>query len=228
MKTHLFTYGSDKRFSFDFSTDEGIERLTIFLNDVVICLCKRVDFLEYYFEEIKQHASTLLKEMNDFNKSENSNFKTDNNEKFINKLKIKYVNNIKFPLQLLEKETYFTVNSNRYDLVSPTKHWTAYHQAKKHDFISYDLYLALVKSMEDFMMRLTPPANYKDKKTTVKKFIESMDVNLGTYVYKINDLQHGITKFSNDEAIRLSNLSLSKNIKIQLIIMLINYFNHYQ
>jgi hypothetical protein len=82
--------------------------------------------------------------------------------------------------------------------------------------------------MEDFMMRLTPHANYKDKKTTVRKFIESMDVNLGTYVYKINDLQHGITEFINEEAIRLSNLSLSKNIKIQLIIMLINYFNYYQ
>jgi hypothetical protein len=166
--------------------------------------------------------------MNDFNKSENSNFQTDKNEKFLNKMKIKYVNNIKFPLQLLEKETYFTVNSNKYDQVSPTKHWTFYHEGKKHDFISYDLYISLVKSMEDFMMRLTPHANYKDKKTTVRKFIESMDVNLGTYVYKINDLQHGITEFINEEAIRLSNLSLSKNIKIQLIIMLINYFNYYQ
>ena len=143
-------------------------------------------------------------------------------------MKIKYVNNIKFPLQLLEKETYFTVNSNKYDSVSPTKHWTDYHQANKHDFISYDLYLALVKSMEDFMKKLKPHAIYKDQKLTIRKFIESMDVNLGTYVYKINDLQHGITEFINDEAIRLSNLSLSKNIKIQLIIMLINYFNHYQ
>jgi hypothetical protein len=166
--------------------------------------------------------------MNDFNKSENSNFQTDKNEKFLNKLKIKYVNNIKFPLQLLEKETYFTVNSNRYDPVSPTKHWTAYHQAKKSGFISYDLYSALVKSMEDFMTKLKPHAKFRDQKTTIRSFIESMDLNLGTYSDKINDLQYGITEFINDEAIRLSNLSLSKNIKIQLIIMLINYFNHYQ
>jgi hypothetical protein len=82
--------------------------------------------------------------------------------------------------------------------------------------------------MEDFMLRLSPHANYKNQKTTIRKFIESMDLNLGTYLDKIKGLQLNITEFINEEAIRLSNLSLSKNIKIQLIIMLINYFNHYQ
>jgi hypothetical protein len=225
--SHLFRYASDPRFSYNLSTDDEIDRLSNFLNDSVNSLLKRVDFITYCFDEVKRHESNLLNDMNDFNKSKDSNFSTDNNTKILNQLRIKYVTHIKHQMQMLEKEMNFTVNSNRYDELTPTKHWTAYHQAKKRDFISYDLYESLVRSIVNCTQKLSAK-KYRQQKKKIGSIIDQLDTNMGPIQDKLKALQYGITEFINEEDIRLSNLSLSKNIKLQLIIMLINYFYHYQ
>jgi hypothetical protein len=69
---------------------------------------------------------------------------------------------------------------------------------------------------------------YRQQKKKIGSIIDQLDTNMGPIQDKMKALQYGITEFINEEDIRLSNLSLSKNIKLQLIIMLINYFYHYQ
>jgi hypothetical protein len=211
MKTpsHLFEYGSDPRFSFNFSTEQGINRLSECLIDAVSDLRKRVDFLSYFFEEIKKQESKLVNDMNNHNSSKDSNFSTSNNDKIVNDLIHHFVFDVKYSLQLLEMETYFTVNSNKYDETSPTKHWTNYHTEKKSNFISFDLYQDLTKSIMNLNSKL-PKKTYKEQKSKIDDIMENMDVIIGPVQDKIKTLQLKIPEYIRDEGKRLSDLSLSK------------------